>query len=135
MSIVLPVLYHWSPEHCRAGIVRRGLTPRCETAVERFGSRGLGERKVLPHEGFETVKAVCLGTSPSHAWSLCGALWGQRGETWDLWQIALDDGDECIAMPWEGFRLGEIRVANRIPKSRVWHVGSRTIGPQRWSAA
>lgn len=132
--MILPVLYHWSPFDCRERIIKRGLRPSTPTAVEQFDCKGVGPRRLRPSRGFVTRKAVCLGTSPSHAWSLCGALWGERGSTWDLWQVDLDETDEVIAMPFDdGHRLGELRVLNRIPKRRAWLVGSRTVGAQRWS--
>lgn len=121
MSLVLPVLYHWSPETCRASIRRRGLKPTTPTAYLE-----------------DSFLAVCLGTSPSHAWSLCGAIWADRGSSWDLWQVTLDDIDHVHVLPShgaDGHRLQEVRVANPIPKARIWHVGSRTVGARRWSCA
>jgi hypothetical protein len=118
MSLVLPVFYHWSPEASRKAIVRDGLRPTCPTEVHG-----------------ESQKAVCLGTSPSHAWSLCGALRATQGDVWDLWQVSLDEDDWTIPLPFFGYRLEEVRVANRIPKGRVWHVGERTVGARRWSHA
>lgn len=111
MSLVLPVLYHWSPSKHRAAIIRRGLRPTCPTAT-RFD---------------DSTLAVCLGTSPSHAWSLSGAVFGEKGEEWDLWQVTLDEGDEVHPLPFFGHRLDEIRVANRIPKRRLWLVGTRAL--------
>lgn len=110
MSLVLPPLFHWSPTNRRPNITRRGLRPTCPTA-------GRSD---------DTFAAVCLGTTPSHAWSLSGALFAERDETWDLWQVTLDQDDEVHPLPFYGHRLGEIRVANRIPKRRLWLVGQRT---------
>lgn len=115
MSLVLPVFYHWSRTANRTRIQRTGLRPTTPTAG-RFD---------------DTFKAVCLGTSPSHAWSLSGAIFGERGESWDLWQVTLDDGDEVHPLPILGYRLEEVRVANRIPKSRVWYVAARVIAAGR----
>ena len=126
MSLVLPVLYHWSPERCRKGIEKRGLRPTCPTA-----GAYTPEGWVAEDDDALTFNAVCLGTSPSHAWSLSGDLIAGYGETWDLWQVALDDDDAVHPLPFHGWRLDEIRVANRIPKSRVWFVGSRTITDRR----
>lgn len=123
MSLPVPPLYHWSPAERRKGITRHGLKPTCPTASPMGPPMPGGAREVDP-EAF--VHAVCLGMSPSHAWSLSGALWAERGDVWDLWQVTLDDGDEVHPLPFFGYRLGEIRVANRIPKRRVWHVGERT---------
>lgn len=134
MSLVLPVMYHWSPEDRRSKIARRGLKATCPTITEVFDTQPVGPRRLGASIGHKTVKAVCLGTTPSHAWGLCGAIWGQRGETWDLWQVCLDEDDTVEILSSEiGHRLGEIRVCNDIPKSRAWLVGSRTIGSRKWS--
>lgn len=134
MSLALPVLFHWSPADRREKIIARGLRSSTPTLVETFSDKATGKRRLLASVGTETRKAVCLGTTPSHAWSLCGAIWGQRGETWDLWQVTLHTDDMAVTMPSDiGYRLGEIRVLNNIPKGRVWHVGSRTIGARKWS--
>jgi hypothetical protein len=135
MSLPLPCLFHWSPEDRRERIIQRGLKPSTPTAVENFDETPTGPRKLLPSVGFTTVKAVCLGTTPSHAWALCGALWGQAGETWDLWQVTLAQDDQVHVLPIHGYRIGELRVLNRIPKSRIWHVGTRVVGARRWSHA
>lgn len=82
-----------------------------------------------------TELGVCLGTSPSHAWSLSGGIWGERGSVWDLWQVLIGDDDEVHPLSFYGNRLDEIRVLNRIPKSRLWHVGTRTVGSRKWSHA
>lgn len=110
MSLVLPVFYHWSLAAHRPSIVRRGLRPSCPTSTR--------------YE--ESTLAVCLGTSPSHAWSLSGAVFAEKGDVWDLWQVGLDDGDEVHPLPFFGNRLEEVRVLNRIPKRRLWLVGQRT---------
>lgn len=84
-----------------------------------------GGARIVDSEAF--VHAVCLGTSPSHAWSLSGGIWAERGAEWDLWQVTLDDDDEVHPLPFFGHRLHEIRVANPIPKRQVWYVASRTV--------
>lgn len=137
MSLALPVLFHWSPVDRRKGIINRGLRASTPTMVESYEKVAQGPRQLRVAEGFATAEAVCLGTSPSHAWALCGALWGRTGETWDLWQVSLDTSDRIriLENDDDGFRLGEIRVLNDIPKSRVWHVGTRTVGSRKWSHA
>ncbi len=131
MSLPLPPLYHWSPTEARDRITRRGLRPSCHTVDHRPYPNW--------HEGVweigATFKAVCLGTSPSHAWSLSGAVMADRAESWDLWQVTLDDGDEVHPMPFDGYRLSEFRVANPIPKSRCWLVGTRVVGSRPWNVA
>lgn len=126
MSLVLPILYHWSPERCRKSILRNGLRPSCPTA-SRFDAKG----QPVDDDDEGSFLAVCLGTSPSHAWCLSGDLLAGYGDTWDLWQVVLDDDDEVHPLPFQGYRLDEIRVANRIPKSQIWHVGSRTVNDRR----
>lgn len=134
MSFVLPVLYHWSPLDRREKIARRGLRASTPTLTEVFAAQATGNRNLRKSEGTETVKAVCLGTSPSHAWALSGGIWGKKGSVWDLWQVNLDTSDCVRFMPNdEGSRLGEVRVCGNIPKGRVWHVGQRTIGVRKWS--
>lgn len=126
MSAALPVLYHWSPRARRAGIVRRGLRPTCPTAPRYSAAIIPGTANGRWLEGDDhSVRMVCLGTSPSHAWSLSGAIMAEHGELWDLWQVTLDDEDEVHPLPFYGYRLDEIRVANRIPKRRVWWVAER----------
>ena len=94
--------------------MRRGLVPRTPTMA-------------CSCEDGESVLAVCLGFSPSAAWSLSGAIRAEPGETWDLWQVSLADDDEVHVLPEYGRWLKEIRVANRIPKRRVWWVGERVV--------
>lgn len=53
-------------------------------------------------------------------------MFGEPGETWDLWQVRLADEDEVHILPEWGRWLREVRVANRIPKRRLWWVGERT---------
>lgn len=118
----MPLVYHWSRTSRRANIKRRGLLPRTPS--------GLSEPS---DEDSPILMAVCVGTSPSHAWSLSGAVVGERGEEWDLWQVALDDGDEVRPLPFYGYRLDELRVANPIPYRRLWLVATRTIGGTRWT--
>lgn len=124
VSLVLPVFYHWSPTENRPRINRYGLRPTCPTAVPVDVPMKGGARVVDPEA---SRQMVCLGTSPSHAWSLSGALWADRGSSWDLWQVTLDVGDEVHPLPFYGHRLDEVRVANRIPKSRVWFVATREV--------
>lgn len=142
MSLPYGPLYHWSPRRCRASIIRRGLRPTCPTSTtisfaDLFDSYTPGKQGTHYEVEDEVVsfQAVCLGMTPSHAWNLSGACDFRPGARWDLWQVVLDEGDLVFPQPLIGYRQEEIRVGNRIPKSRVWHVGTRVIGPQRWSHA
>lgn len=125
MSLVLPVLYHWAPTERRAGITRRGLIPRTPTGAN-FHPDGS-----LMDDPTDSFLAVCLGTSPSHAWSLSGGITAGHGDSWDLWQVVLDDDDQVHPLPFHGFRLDEIRVANQIPKRQVWYVATRVVSDRR----
>lgn len=132
MTLTLPAGFHWSPERYRKNITKRGLRPTTETAVWLRPWRPgivVGHHTAdLPEQGLLTV---CLGTSPSTAWALSGAITAEPGDVWDLWEIELDHHDEIHYRPTIGTDLEEIRIANPIPRSRCWHVGSRTRGARR----
>lgn len=131
MTLYLGALYHWSPLHCRASIRKRGLKPTCDTAVlHRPVPVNLGHIE-MDHE-VVTIKAVCLGSSPALAWGLSGVYDTKPGDQWDLWEVNLTDADEVHVMPEQGQRLDEVRVLGPIPRSRIWHVGMRTVGRLRY---
>lgn len=114
------VLYHWSPRDCRSRIVRRGLVPRQKSS-----------RCVADPDEVDDFRQplVCLSSDPKTAWSLSGSVFGKPGQTWDLWQVKVDKTDDLRTLPtYGGNHIGEFRIANRIPKSRLWWVGERTIG-------
>lgn len=132
MSVYLGPLYHWSPIERRAGIRTRGLRPRTYSVVcDHPVPPEVRGHFVKDHE-LERVKAVCLGTSPALAWALSGVWTAQPGDVWDLWEVNLDDDDEVHVYPVRGRQLAEVRVLTPLPRSRVWHVGSRVRGAQRW---
>lgn len=136
VSIVLPVMYHWAPESRRRNINKRGLLPRTPSALLAYDSGLARGASAIGDVEWATFRTVCLGTSPSHAWSLSGAVFAEPGEAWDLWQVVLGEDDEVHPRPFHGCRLDEVRVANRIPKSRLWLVGSRTVAQVgRWRIA
>lgn len=108
--MVLHPLFHWSPADRRPGIVRRGL---------RISSRPTCDS--IPWS------RICASLSPSHAWVHSAAIVGERGSEWDLWMIQLAPSDEVHVQPMYGNVIGEIRIHNDIPKSRLWHVGTRTV--------
>lgn len=134
MSLVLPDMYHWSPIEARAGILRRGLLPRTYTAIASHPWKP-GEVKdghYLTDIVDETVRAVCLSATARTAWCYSGALNAERGSVWDLWEVRLaSDDDEIHVQPFLGYIMNEVRVVNRIPKSRVWHVATRTVGARK----
>lgn len=107
-------LYHWSPAERRAQIIRRGLAT--------------GRSSVTHSDDFR-APYVCLSPSPLRAWVLSGDIVGAVGQTWDLWQVRLDDSDDVRLRPDWGPEIMEIRVHNRIPRGRVWRVAERTIAP------
>jgi hypothetical protein len=108
--LILHPLFHWSPAARRPGILRYGLRvneqPTCDT---------------VPWD------RVCCCMSPSHAWALSAAMFGNIGEEWDLWQVQLDKNDDVRPECFTGNVIGEIRVHNAIPRSRIWYVGSRHV--------
>lgn len=69
---------------------------------------------------------ICLSPDAATAWALSG---GHRIATphpeWDLWQVHIDKDDEVHVVPFWGRGLMEVRVANRIPKSRLIYLASR----------
>jgi hypothetical protein len=111
--MIVHPLFHWSPTDRRPAIQRRGLI---------ISSRPVCTSVRTP--------LICLSQSPSQAWALSAAVFGERGQEWDCWQIALDPADEVEVRPFFGNRVEEFRVRNNIPKSRVWLVGTRTV-PKR----
>lgn len=112
--MLLPALFHWSPRERRASIRRRGLVPGFAPCLS-------SDRQHL----------VCLGLTPSSAWSLSGAVRSVKGDVWDLWQVQLADGDEVHPLPFSGPELLEVRVAGPIPADRIWWVGERLRGHRR----
>lgn len=72
--------------------------------------------------------------SPSHAWAFSAGIFGWRGQLWDCWQIVLDADDVVEVLPLHGNKIGEIRIGNSVPKSRIWLVGTRAVPARgrRW---
>lgn len=121
--VQLGPMFHWSPRSRRKGILRSGLLPNMRPTVTGGGAyinNVTGELEEW------RMSAVCMSPSPQTAWDYSAGTIGDTGETWDLWQIRLADTDEIHVRPDFGPYLIEIRVANRIPKSRLWWVGERT---------
>jgi hypothetical protein len=114
--MLLPALYHWSPRERLGNILRRGLLPGRRPHRLDYG----GDDDNFRQPG------VCLGPTPSFAWGYSAAIFGEPGTDWDLWQVSVVPGDEVRVQPTYMAVLGEARVHNRIPKSRIWWVGERT---------
>ena len=110
------LLYHWSPRARRAGILRHGLCPH---------KRGNLSDWRPPY--------VCFCRYPNTAWALSATHSGKRGQ-WDLWCCWSDRIGRYRVMNVHGKRkwwLSEYRSFIRIPKSKLWHVGSRWFVPRR----
>jgi hypothetical protein len=114
--VILPVLYHWSPRPRRKQILRYGLRPLQRSTC------------TFSEDDEFRQPMVCTTTSAAEAWSLSAGIFGKPGQTWDLWEVYVAQADEVHIQPYWGNRIIEVRVANRIPKSRLWWVGDRTIG-------
>jgi hypothetical protein len=109
MLVRLDVLYHWSPVERRADVAAQGLRPGCAPNVAGY-----------------PLGYVCLGSTPSSAWALSGAMeWTSEIDEWDLWQVRLVDGDDIRVRPDFLPAIREVKVYGPIPADRVWHVGTR----------
>lgn len=106
-------LYHWSPGTRFEAINEHGLLIGQEpvTHTDKYGY-------------------LCFAQDPETAWTLSAAILIEMEPMtvvrWDLWQIRVDDDDEMHPLPYYGAEMGEIRIHNDIPRSRIWHVGSRS---------
>lgn len=110
----LPPLFHWSPLERRERIRAEGLRPYTDPTLTSA-------------EGAEWAMGcgvICFGTTPSAAWGLSGML-VEGIETWDLWQVNLEDSDEVHIRAEFGPRIKEVRVRNPIAADRLWWVGER----------
>lgn len=108
--MILHPLFHYAPAERRAAIQRRGLALRSRPVAHSF-----------------RADYLCFSLSASQAWMLSAAVFGQRGQEWDCWQVSLAPTDEVEVREFWGNRIEEIRVRNPIPKSRLWLIGSRTV--------
>lgn len=128
MSAELGPLYHWSPRDRLASIRRLGLVPgRRSPLGPIFNGPGVdddGEPIIVPGEW--RASYVCFGVTPVRAWDYSHGAWRSKG-TFDLWSVMLQPSDEVHVQPLWGSHLIEVRVHNRIPKSRLVFVGERTI--------
>lgn len=105
----LEYLYHWAPSGRYVNILAEGLRPGRDPNVASC---------VLPY--------VCLGTSPSTAWSLSGAMdWAAEIDQWDLWQARVVDGDDIRIRPDFLPTIREVKVYGPIPADRIWYAGTR----------
>lgn len=139
-------LFHWSPRERRRGIERFGLRP----GMRPHCSNGplMLDDKLWVHDKDWRAPYICLGPDPWKAAVYSWMVHGEPGQTWDLWQIWLDASVDVI--DWRRRedvdiihveridgqlvesrhtvkRLVEVRIATRIPKSRVEWLGSREL--------
>lgn len=130
MTASLGALYHWSPRDRLSSIKRLGLVPGKRNItgplyhgtpenLENWENEDLGAG-----EFFQS--GICFATDPASAWSLSHGVFRVLG-TYDLWQVSLVDADSVEILPQWGARIREVRVRNRILKSRLIWIGERTV--------
>lgn len=129
MSTQLGPLYHWSPRDRLKSIKRQGLVPgKRNVAGPRWNGTeddpNIDDNRDLGAGEFRQA-GVCFSPSPATAWGHSHGCWRSVG-TFDLWQVDLIDTDEVHVNPQWGATIIEVRVHNRIPKSRLIWVGERT---------
>lgn len=120
---MLGPLYHWSPRDRRKSIDRLGLVPG-----KRNHNGPTYHDPDSPGAGEYRQESVSFSLDPATAWAYSHGTWKSTG-TFDLWQVWLEPDDEVHVQPMWGDRIVEVRVANRIKKSRLRWVGERTVSP------
>lgn len=122
MSTELGPLYHWSPRERLPSIKRLGLIPGRLNHVNEssYINEITGKREVYRQD------SVSFSTTPATAWVYSHGTWNSTG-TFDLWEVYLLSSDEVHVSPMWGDRIIEVRVRNRIKKSRLVWVGERTV--------
>ena len=117
------LLYHWSPTDRRKSILHDGLCP---------GKRGNINGNELVDENYR-ADCVCFTQSPSSSWALSPAIVGQRTKnacSWDLWMVWSTSADfKKEPKVNDGWQMREYRSMERIPKSKIWLVGTREFVP------
>lgn len=108
------LLYHWSPVSRRKSILKHGLVPwkRAVTNIYR-----------APY--------VCFCRTPNMAWALSAMQHGPG--KWDLWCVWSHHVGSYTTRRQNGpqWWKREYRVPRRIPKSRLWYVGTREFKSRR----
>lgn len=124
MSTELGPLYHWSPRERLPSIKRLGLVPGRLNLINdtSYVNTVTGKREVYRQD------SISFSTTPATAWNYSHAVWRSTG-TFDLWEVHLLPLDEVHINPMWGGRIIEVRVRNRIKKSRLIWVGERTVAP------
>jgi hypothetical protein len=111
-------LYHWSPRERLKGISRLGLVPGKKKHLYVNSVTGMNE--------FYVQDSVSFSLDPATAWNYSHGCWRTMGE-FDLWQVFLIPTDEVHILPMWGSTVTEVRVRNRIPKSRLTWIGERSV--------
>lgn len=75
---------------------------------------------------------MCFADTPTWAWALSAGFSGAPGSE-DLWQTWLHDLQRLgrvtmLSAPDRPSGLHEVRSFERVPKSALWHVGTRARG-------
>ena len=71
------------------------------------------------------LSSICFSLDPATAWAYSHAVFGVKG-TYDLWAVKTIASDYVKQRKEDG-KVVEVRVRNRIPKSRLVWVGERTL--------
>lgn len=121
-EVALGPLFHWSPRDRRASIDRLGLVPGRRNVAGPIWHSADGDRSL----GEYRADYVCFSLDPVTAWAYSHGVWKSTG-TFDLWQVWLEPTDEVHVLPMWGDRIVEVRVRNRVKKSRLRWVGERTV--------
>jgi len=122
-------LYHWSPRDRLASIRRLGLVPgRRNIAGPVLHGTDADGRAIRDEDGSIEFRqpGVCFSLDPATAWAYSHGAWRSTG-TFDLWQVWLEPTDEVHVLPMWGARVVEVRVHNRLKKSRLHWIGERTV--------
>lgn len=113
------LLYHWSPVSRRKSILRHGLRPNHRS-----------------RDGSWKPPYLCWCRYPGTAWSL-SAVHTERAARWDLWCVWSDRVGPWITRNCNEGRNArkfwwytEYRSFQRVPKSKLWHVGTRKFVPR-----
>ena len=113
------LLYHWSPAKNRKSILHDGLCPNKLSRTQTLS----GDQYKANH--------VCFCRSPSAAWAL-SAMQDDKKGSFDLWMMWSDIKPyktlTCDSSVWT---LTEYRIYERIPKSKIWYVGTREFIPRK----
>jgi hypothetical protein len=119
------LLYHWSPTKNRKSILHDGLCP---------GKKANLNGNEIPNPQYRH-NCICFGLTPSAAWSLSAEIYGRRipkRQEWDLWMVWSNVEKYTTTTGSPGrWQMTEYRIFDRIPKSKIWHVGTREFVPRK----